>query len=544
MKRCGLLGEKLGHSYSPAIHAELADYEYRLYEVAPEKLGEFLESGSFDGLNVTIPYKKAVIAYCAELSPIAQKLRSVNVLVKRPDGTLYGDNADAYGFAGMVKASGIAVAGKKTLVLGSGGASATVCAVLEELGARSVTVISRSGENHYGNLDRHAGAEVIVNATPVGMYPDCGVSPLDLAQFPKLEGVLDIVYNPARTALVLQAERLGISYMSGLYMLVAQAKRTAEVFEGREIPDSETERILKKLSLEMQNIVLIGMPGSGKSTVAARLAEALDRVVLDSDAEIEEKNGASCAQLIERHGEAAFRKLETEALAALGKRSGAVIATGGGCVTREENYDLLHQNGVIFWLERDVDKLPREGRPLSAGDLKALYDRRRACYERFAVTALFCVQSTVRIAAPREGLCVPLRAGPPVDHAHAQGERFLAARRRRRGDIEQDRAGAGRAAFKTEQDERAVRQQRQAYAPAAAAAQRVREHAGEFLARAERKRQRLLERRGGGNSVVHKRSPRCILCTGAADMKKERAAALSFFISAAPVHRMQRGDLL
>ena len=384
MKRCGLLGEKLGHSYSPAIHAELADYEYRLYEVAPEKLGEFLESGSFDGLNVTIPYKKAVIAYCAELSPIAQKLRSVNVLVKRPDGTLYGDNADAYGFAGMVKASGIAVAGKKTLVLGSGGASATVCAVLEELGARSVTVISRSGENYYGNLDRHAGAEVIVNATPVGMYPDCGVSPLDLAQFPKLEGVLDIVYNPARTALVLQAERLGISYMSGLYMLVAQAKRTAEVFEGREIPDSETERILKKLSLEMQNIVLIGMPGSGKSTVATRLAEALDRVVLDSDAEIEEKNGASCAQLIERHGEAAFRKLETEALAALGKRSGAVIATGGGCVTREENYDLLHQNGVIFWLERDVDKLPRKGRPLSAGDLKALYDRRRACYERFA----------------------------------------------------------------------------------------------------------------------------------------------------------------
>ena len=352
MKRCGLLGEKLGHSYSPAIHAELADYEYRLYEVAPEKLGEFLTGGGFDGMNVTIPYKKAVIPYCAELSPIAQKLQSVNVLVRREDGTLYGDNADAYGFAGMVRASGIQINGKKTLVLGSGGASSTVCAVLEEMGARSVTIISRKGEDNYNNLDRHADAEVIVNTTPVGMYPNCGVSPVDLSLFPKLEGVLDIVYNPARTAFVLQAEKLGIPYMSGLYMLVAQAKRTAEVFENRDIPDSETERIWKKLSLEMQKI--------------------------------EEKNGMSCAQLIEKHGEAEFRELESEAIAELGKRSGAVIATGGGCVTREENYDLLHQNGIIFWLKRDIDQLPREGRPLSVGDLAAMYDRRKACYERFA----------------------------------------------------------------------------------------------------------------------------------------------------------------
>ena len=384
MKRCGLLGERLGHSYSPAIHAELADYEYRLYEVAPEKLGEFLTGGGFDGLNVTIPYKKAVIPYCAKLSPVAQKLQSVNVLVRRPDGSLYGDNADAYGFAGMVRASGIQIEGRKTLVLGSGSASSTACAVLAEMGARSVTVISRKGENNYNNLGRHADAEVIVNTTPVGMYPNCGVSPIDLSLFPRLRGVLDIVYNPARTALVLQAEKLGIPYMSGLYMLVAQAKRTAEVFENRKIPDSETERIWKKLSLAMQNIVLVGMPGSGKSTVSARLAEKLDRIALDSDAEIEERNGATCAQLIEKHGEAAFRKLESEVLADLGKRSGAVIATGGGCVMREENYDLLHQNGVIFWLERDLSQLPREGRPLSSGNLAAMYEARKTHYARFA----------------------------------------------------------------------------------------------------------------------------------------------------------------
>ena len=384
MKRCGLLGERLGHSYSPAIHAELADYEYRLYEVAPEKLGEFLTGGGFDGLNVTIPYKKAVIPYCAKLSPVAQKLQSVNVLVRRPDGSLYGDNADAYGFAGMVRASGIQIEGRKTLVLGSGGASPTACAVLAEMGARSVTVISRKGENNYNNLGRHADAEVIVNTTPVGMYPNCGVSPIDVSLFPRLRGVLDIVYNPARTALVLQAEKLGIPYMSGLYMLVAQAKRTAEVFENRKIPDSETERIWKKLILAMQNIVLVGMPGSGKSTVSARLAEKLDRIALDSDAEIEERNGATCAQLIEKHGEAAFRKLESEVLADLGKRSGAVIATGGGCVMREENYDLLHQNGVIFWLERDLSQLPREGRPLSSGDLAAMYEARKTHYARFA----------------------------------------------------------------------------------------------------------------------------------------------------------------
>ena len=264
MMRCGLLGEKLGHSYSPAIHAELADYAYKLYEVAPDALAAFLTGGDFDALNVTIPYKKAVIPYCAALSPIAQKLGSVNVLVRRPDGTLYGDNADAFGFEYLVRRSGVDVAGKKALVLGNGGASATIQAVLAQLGAR-VTVISRSGEDNYTNLGRHADAQVIVNTTPVGMYPNTGKAAVDLRQFPQCALVLDVVYNPARTALLLQAEALGIPCAGGLYMLVAQAKRSCEVFTGTSIDDGEILRIYRRMRQEMENIVLIGMPAAARA---------------------------------------------------------------------------------------------------------------------------------------------------------------------------------------------------------------------------------------------------------------------------------------
>ena len=406
MMRCGLLGEKLGHSYSPAIHAQLADYAYGLYEVAPEDLPAFLTGGDFDALNVTIPYKKAVIPYCAELSPIAQKLGSVNVLVRRADGTLYGDNADAFGFEYLVRHSGIDVAGQKALVLGNGGASATIQAVLEQLGARvtvisrhgpdnydnldrhadaRVTVISRHGPDNYDNLDRHADARVIVNTTPVGMYPNTGKAAVDLRQFPQCAGVLDIVYNPARTALLLQAESLGIPCAGGLYMLVAQAKRSCEVFTDTVIDDAEILRIHRLLRQEMENIVLIGMPGSGKSTIAALLAERLHRPVLDSDAQVVETAGMSIPDIFAAGGEDAFRARETAALAELGKRSGAVLATGGGSICREENYPLLHQNGTIFWLQRDLALLPKDGRPISQrSDLAALYAQRAPLYARFA----------------------------------------------------------------------------------------------------------------------------------------------------------------
>ena len=385
MLKCGLLGEKLGHSYSPQIHSMLADYEYKLFEKSPEELEAFLKSGEFDGLNVTIPYKKSVMPYCTELSPTAAQIGSVNTIVRRSDGSLYGDNTDAFGFENLIVHNGIEVKGKKALVLGTGGASVTAQAVLKNLGASEVVVISRRGEDNYENIAKHADAEIIANTTPVGMYPNNGKAAVDLTQFPKLSGVLDVVYNPARTALLLQAERLGIPCAGGLYMLVSQAKRSCELFTGKSIPDSEIDRIERVLSHQMQNIVIIGMPGSGKTTVSTMLAERLGRKIFDTDTIVSENAGLTIPEIFAVQGEASFRRLETEATAEVGKLSGNIISTGGGVVTVADNYGLLHQNGVIVWIERDTSKLARDGRPISLStDLNELYAARLPLYERFA----------------------------------------------------------------------------------------------------------------------------------------------------------------
>lgn len=385
MLKCGLLGEKLGHSYSPQIHSMLADYEYKLFEKSPEELEDFLKSGEFDGLNVTIPYKKSVMPYCAELSPTAAQIGSVNTIVRRSDGSLYGDNTDAFGFENLIVHNGIEVKGKKALVLGTGGASVTAQAVLKNLGASEVVVISRKGEDNYENIAKHADAEIIANTTPVGMYPNNGKAAVDLTQFPKLSGVLDVVYNPARTALLLQAEKLCIPCAGGLYMLVSQAKRSCELFTGKSIPDSEIDRIERVLSHQMQNIVIIGMPGSGKTAVSTMLAERLGRKIFDTDTIVSEKAGMTIPEIFAAQGETGFRKLETEATAEVGKLSGNIISTGGGVVTVADNYELLHQNGVIVWIERDTNKLARDGRPISlSSDLNELYAARLPLYERFA----------------------------------------------------------------------------------------------------------------------------------------------------------------
>ena len=382
--KCGLLGRKLGHSYSPQIHGLLGDYSYDLFEKEPEQLASFLKNGDFTGINVTIPYKKDVIPYLDALSPAAQKIGSVNTIVRRADGSLFGHNSDYFGFVSLVKHSGIAVEGKKVLVLGSGGTSNMVVTALRDLGAAPV-VISRSGENNYGNLHLHSDASVIVNATPVGMYPNTGVSPIDLNRFPKLDGVLDVIYNPAKTQLLLDAESLGIPHENGLWMLVAQAKEASEYFTGKKLSDDMIARIHHKLSRQMKNIVLIGMPGCGKSTIGTLLAETLGRTFVDADAQIVQMAGKSIPEIFAQDGEDAFRQWESDALAHLGKQSGLVIATGGGCVTRQGNYPALHQNGSIVWLERDLSLLPTDGRPLSQSNrLEEMYAVRKPLYEAFA----------------------------------------------------------------------------------------------------------------------------------------------------------------
>ena len=361
--KCGLLGEKLGHSYSPRIHAELSDYEYLLYEKTPDEVESFVREGNWHGLNVTIPYKKTVIPFCDELTELAKQIGSVNTLLRRPDGSILGDNTDAYGFETLLQKTGFVPEGKKALVLGSGGASATVCACLRLHGAE-VVVVSRSGEINYRNVSElHSDAALIVNTTPLGMYPKNGEKALDLNPFSNLEAVLDVVYNPARTAILLQAEELGIPCAGGLRMLVAQGVRASEIFLGQKHPDRELERIYSKLSAEMQNVILIGMPGSGKSTIAKRLSKTLGRECVEADQKIEEKAGCTIPEIFAAEGEDGFRRRETEVLSELGKRSGLVISTGGGCVTREENYPLLHQNGTIIRITRDLTKLAREGRP-------------------------------------------------------------------------------------------------------------------------------------------------------------------------------------
>ena len=381
--KCGLLGRKLGHSYSPQIHGQLGCYSYELFEKEPEELEDFLKNGDFTGLNVTVPYKKDVIPFLDELSPRAARLGAVNTIVRR-NGKLIGHNTDYFGFETMVRSSALAVSSKKVLVLGSGGASNTAVAVLEELGAQ-VVIFSRSGENNYGNLHLHEDAALIVNTTPVGMYPKVGISPIDLELFPRLEGVLDVVYNPARTQILLDAEKRGLVAINGLLMLVAQAKESAEWFSGSEISNDVIPGIHDSLRRQMENIVLIGMPGCGKSTIGTLLSEKLGKRFVDADAYLVEKAGRSIPDIFAADGEAGFRALETETLAELGKQSGLIIATGGGCVTQERNYSLLHQNGCLFCLNRDLSKLPTDGRPLSqTTKLTEMYRVRKPLYDAFA----------------------------------------------------------------------------------------------------------------------------------------------------------------
>ncbi len=361
----GLLGEHLSHSYSPLIHSMLGDYEYRLIEKAPEDVEDFIRNGDFGAINITIPYKKAVIPYLDELSERAEKIGSVNVVVRRPDGTLFGDNSDYGGFASLVRKSKIRIKGKKVIVLGDGGASLTVQTVLRDMGAANVTVISLFTEDNYENIDKHADADVIVNATPVGMYPKCGERLVDISAFPRLSGVIDVIYNPQKTAFVLDAEERGIPAFGGLHMLVAQAVVAYEMFFSCKAEPGITDKIERKISAMMKNVTLIGMPGCGKTSVGKRIAALTGREFIDIDDEIVKEAGKSIPEIFAEDGEDAFRRIETSVTARVCQKSGCIISTGGGVVTRPENRRHLWQNSTVVYVHRELSALATEGRPLS-----------------------------------------------------------------------------------------------------------------------------------------------------------------------------------
>ncbi len=381
----GLLGEHLPHSFSPQIHKVLGNDNYTLFEIAPENLEKFMCEKNFKGINVTIPYKKAVIPYLDEISPEAEKIGAVNTIVVR-DGKLCGYNTDYFGFEYMLKKSKVNVKDKKALVLGSGGASATVQAVLRDMGASEVVVLSRNGDDNYVNMYiKHTDAKIIVNTTPVGMYPDNLNTLVDLDRFKNLSGVLDVVYNPLKTRLILDAEQRNIPSSAGLSMLVAQAKKAHEIFFDTTIENGVCEQIEHSLILQMCNIVLIGMAGCGKSTIGKRLAELLRKELVDTDEMIVNTENKQIPEIFEEKGENYFRWCENVAVNIAGKEKSQIIATGGGVITRPENYNSLKQNGIIVFINRDAELLATNGRPLSQKyGAKELYEKRLPLYRQFA----------------------------------------------------------------------------------------------------------------------------------------------------------------
>lgn len=385
MGKYGLLGQKLSHSFSPLIHSQLADYEYSLYEKEPDALEGFLTKGDFDGLNVTIPYKKAVMPFCSYLSESARRIGCVNTIVRKNDRTLAGYNTDYYGFAFMLGQMGLNPAGQKALILGSGGSSLTVRAVLEDRGAREIVVVSRSGQNNYSNLFLHSDASIIINTTPLGMYPQNGKAPVGLEAFPACRAVLDLIYNPSETALLLDAAGRSIPRVNGLPMLVAQAKKAAEIFLSSPISDDLIAPIVQKIARDTKNVALIGMPGCGKSCTGRELAGITGRKFYDLDRMIENSAGKSIPDIFEQEGEEFFRRLETDILKEVSAESGSVIATGGGVVVRPENLPALRQNSTIVFLERDISELSCNNRPLSLKTgVKALAEKRLPLYRAWS----------------------------------------------------------------------------------------------------------------------------------------------------------------
>ena len=386
----GLLGEKLGHSFSKEIHARLADYEYELRELNAEELDALFRKKDFEAVNVTIPYKQTVIPYLDEISERAKTIGAVNAVVNR-NGKLFGDNTDFAGMRALAIHAGADMKNKKVLVLGTGGTSKTACAVAKDLGAREVLRVSRTKKEdavtYEEAAEKHSGAQIIINTTPVGMFPKTNASPIDLSAFSKLEAVLDAIFNPLRTELVLTAQERGIIASGGLYMLAAQAVYASALFLDQDADEKKTDEVYKEILNEKRNIFLIGMPSSGKSSVGKRLAEMAGKEFEDTDAMLVKRFGEPIADYIRKNGEKAFRDAESEVIAEAAKERGKVIATGGGAILRKENVREMKRNGVTVFLDRDLSLLTATSdRPLSSTKeaLERLHNERFPIYEKAA----------------------------------------------------------------------------------------------------------------------------------------------------------------
>lgn len=384
----GLIGEKLGHSFSREIHQRLGGYDYRLQELTPAQLPAFLEKRDFRGINVTIPYKQTVIPLLDEVDPKAAAIGAVNTIVNRR-GRLCGYNTDYDGMAALARHAGLTLKNKNVLILGTGGTSRTAMTVAADLGAAEIRRVSRTGRGDAITYEQAADlpVQVLINTTPCGMYPGCDGQPMDLSRFGWLEGVLDAVYNPLRTRLVLQARDNGARGQGGLYMLVAQAAAACRLFLDRPLPDGALDSVYRAIHGQKQNIVLTGMPGSGKSTVGRVLARQLGRELVDTDTEIIRLAKKPIPEIFAQRGERGFRDLESQVIQEVSRRTGLVIATGGGAILREENVRSLRQNGRIYFLDRPAeDILPTDDRPL-ARDMEAVRQRYAERYPRYTSTA-------------------------------------------------------------------------------------------------------------------------------------------------------------
>lgn len=411
------IGEKLGHSFSKEIHNELGSYDYEIKEIPKSELGDFMKKADFCAINVTIPYKELVIPYLYEISEEAKLIGSVNTVVNR-NGLLFGYNTDFYGLSELLRHANISVKGKKAAILGSGGTAKTARAVLLAEGAAEIVTVSRDsgdGKISYEDLnENYRDIEILINTTPVGMFPAIERTPVDIDNFPKLSGVVDAIYNPLRTNLISRAKELGIPAEGGLYMLVAQAVYASELFLSKKYPKEETERVYEKILFDKENIVLVGMPSSGKSTVGKLISEMLGKPFYDTDELIVEKTGISIPEIFEKYGEAEFRKIENETILEISAKTGAVISTGGGAILNSSNVNGLKRNGTTVFLDRELSKLlPSDDRPLakSTQDIETLYFKRHPLYTEAADIIIKSVGEAEQTA---KDLILKLKAGKQI----------------------------------------------------------------------------------------------------------------------------------